>query len=127
MVMRDGKPCGLNKMSGVMPDSVKGMSSAGHSRESTPRGHVSDPSRTRPGHVLRGPQPQEQHALLAVARRKLVARDGVAVVAEPDEGDGRVAAALLPVSVAADDAHLLHHGCASRLSARRLVVPQLVL
>ena len=54
MVMRDGKPCGLNKMSGVMPDSVKGMSSAGHSRESTPRGHVSDPSRTRPGHVLRG-------------------------------------------------------------------------
>ena len=35
MVMRDGKPCGLNKMSGVMPDSVKGMSSAGHSRKSS--------------------------------------------------------------------------------------------
>ena len=28
--MRDGKPCGLKMMSGIMPDSVNGMSSAGH-------------------------------------------------------------------------------------------------
>jgi len=36
IVMREGKPCGLNKMSGVMPDSVNGMSSVGHSRDITP-------------------------------------------------------------------------------------------
>ena len=36
MVMRDGKPCGLNRMSGCNPDSVNGMSSAGHRRAITP-------------------------------------------------------------------------------------------
>mmetsp|Transcript_21852 Transcript_21852/g.62188 ORF Transcript_21852/g.62188 Transcript_21852/m.62188 type:complete len:208 (-) Transcript_21852:1120-1743(-) len=32
MVMREGKPWGLNRMSGTRPDSVNGMSSCGHSR-----------------------------------------------------------------------------------------------
>ena len=36
MVMRDGKPCGLKRMSGIIPVSEKGMSSAGHSRDMTP-------------------------------------------------------------------------------------------
>mmetsp|Transcript_48343 Transcript_48343/g.151932 ORF Transcript_48343/g.151932 Transcript_48343/m.151932 type:complete len:203 (+) Transcript_48343:526-1134(+) len=121
----------------VLRDAVRGARLGCHHLEEHTDGHarreavrveqdVGRDARLGEGHVLCGPQPRE-HALLAVARRKLVARDGIAVVAEPDEGDGRVAAALLPVSVAADDAHLLHHGCASRLSARRLVVPQLVL
>ena len=29
MVIREGKPCGLKRMSGVTPPSVKGMSSCG--------------------------------------------------------------------------------------------------
>ena len=36
IVIREGKPCGLNRMSGTRPDSEKGMSSAGHRRERTP-------------------------------------------------------------------------------------------
>ena len=28
--MRDGKPCGLKRMSGTIPDSVKGISTEGH-------------------------------------------------------------------------------------------------
>ena len=30
IVIRDGKPCGLKMISGVIPDSVNGMFSAGH-------------------------------------------------------------------------------------------------
>mmetsp|Transcript_24694 Transcript_24694/g.57512 ORF Transcript_24694/g.57512 Transcript_24694/m.57512 type:complete len:240 (-) Transcript_24694:2324-3043(-) len=36
IVMREGKPCGLKRMSGERPDSQKGMSSAAHSRDRTP-------------------------------------------------------------------------------------------
>lgn len=31
IVIREGKPCGLNIISGTMPESVKGRSSDGHS------------------------------------------------------------------------------------------------
>mmetsp|Transcript_35730 Transcript_35730/g.81153 ORF Transcript_35730/g.81153 Transcript_35730/m.81153 type:complete len:225 (-) Transcript_35730:895-1569(-) len=36
IVMRDGNPCGLKSMSGVSPESVNGMSSAGQRRDRTP-------------------------------------------------------------------------------------------
>ena len=36
MVIRDGKPCGLKRMSGVSPPSVNGISSPGHSTLITP-------------------------------------------------------------------------------------------
>jgi hypothetical protein len=36
IVMRDGKACGLMMTSGIMPDSLKGMSIAGHFCEQTP-------------------------------------------------------------------------------------------
>jgi hypothetical protein len=36
MVMREGKACGLMMMSGVMPDSVNGMSACGQSSDLGP-------------------------------------------------------------------------------------------
>ena len=36
MVIREGKPCGLNTISGTMPDSVHGKSSQGQRREHIP-------------------------------------------------------------------------------------------
>jgi hypothetical protein len=36
MVIREGKPCGLKRMSGVIPEAVNGISSWGHSIAITP-------------------------------------------------------------------------------------------